>query len=295
VTLPGAFRLHVPGILEAIGNAPLLLLLDPIGLKTIRAADWQPLLDRRAKTDLFIVLHFSVVHRTGGMLLPDGTTKPTILTARRTAAMLDGVFRGDEWRAIAIDPALVGEEHREERERRYVDLYFRNVIGIRHRWKCAFGVRAGYAAPVKYWLVHASDDLKPYTLMNDQIVELNEILYEREFAGEGQLDGFSGLAIAAEREHVMRDLEAAILACVEQSGGGQLPFGAIRDQLIGVFFGRVKQGAYWNVTKALVKEGRLQREKRAAAGVDERELISIPEPPANAPEGAQIIPINRVA
>jgi hypothetical protein len=178
--------------------------------------------------------------------------------------------------------------HREERERQYVDLYFRNVIGTRHRRKCAFGVRAGYTAPVKYWLVHASDDWKPYMLMNDQIVGLNEILYEREFTQSGELEGFTEAAVAAERDRVMADLEAAVVECVRDAGGA-LPFTAIRDQLVNRFFGRVKQGAYSKAVKSLCKAEKLRRDERLAAAVGDYEMIRLPETPPE--DFGDVIPI----
>ena len=295
ITRRGAFRTYVPEIIETIGDAPALVLLDPIGLKTITASHWEPLLNRKGKTDLFIVLHFAVVHRTGGMLLPDGTHNPTKPTARRTALMLDGVFRGPEWRAIAIDPALRGDHHREERERLYVRLYLDQVIGGSLRWKCWFRVRARFSSPVVYWLIQAADDLKPYMLMNDQAVKLKDILFRREYGAEGQLENFVDLQVEARHKKAGEELTAATIECLAGAMGHALPFGAIRDQLVNRFFGRVKQGAYSNVVKALAKEGRVTREDRLAAKLTDAEIITLVEPPAEGATGAVVVPIRPAA
>ncbi len=293
----GAFRRHVPWIVETIGDAPALVVLDPMGLKTISPDAWQPLLERSGRTDLFVVLIFSGLHRIGGMLLPDGTPKPTVPQARRAALGMDAVFRGPEWRAIAIDPQLNGDEHREERERLYVELFCRHVIGRHLRYKAPFDVRAALHAPLKYWLVHASDDMKPYMLMNDEIVTLKEMLFARDHPEPGQLEGFQQAELDACRAAVRIELERATIAVLEGALGHALPFSAIRDQLVPSFFGRVKQGAYWNVVKDLAKAGYpLKREKRPAAGVDEAEIITLVAPSTSGPgEGAVVVPIRRVA
>jgi three-Cys-motif partner protein len=292
-TLRGEFGPHIPTIVEKLRDSPALILLDPIGLKAIRADAWAPLLDRQAKTDIFVVLHFAVVHRIGGMLRPDGTANPNTPTSRANALTLDGVFRGRRWREIAVDPALAGEEHREKRERLYVQLFFDQVIGNRHRWKCAFEVRARYTSPIKYWLVHASDDFKPYMLMNDEIVKLTEMLLERETNPEGQIEGFVEADMEAHREWAQGRLAAAVLARVS-GASGQLPFAAIRDQLVGEFFGQVKQGAYSRAVKDLCKSGALERQQRLGAALDDMELISLPTvgPPGTA---STIVPIRRAA
>lgn len=293
----GSFRRHVPWIVETIGDAPALVVLDPMGLKTISPDAWQPLLERTGKTDLFIVLIFSGLHRIGGMLLPDGTPNPTVPQARRAAMGMDAVFRGPEWRSIAIDPELAGERNSEERERLYVGLFCRQVVGNHLRYKAPFDVRASLHAPLKYWLVHASDDLKPYMLMNDEIVGLKEIMFAREHSQPGQLDGFQEAELDAYRAAIRTELERATISVLEGAFGHALPFGAIRDKLIPSFFGRVKQGAYWNVVKELAKKGYpLKREKRPGAGVDEAEIITLIEPNTSGPtDDAAVVPIRRVA
>lgn len=275
-TMKGDFAAHTDAILERIGNAPALVLLDPIGLKTIKAEAWKPFLDRPGKTDLFIVLHFGVVHRIGGMLLPTGHANLDKPGALQAAASLDDVFNGPRWRYTAVHPNLVGEQHREERERRYVDLFFDDVIGKRHRWKCAFPVRARFTSPLVYWLVHASDNIDAFLLMNDEIVKLDELLFVRTFERESELDGFTEAELEARRNVVQTELEAAVVACVARTPGQSIAFSRVREELLPAFFGRVKQGAYAKAVKNLVKTGRLHRQERPAARLEDHELISLP-------------------
>jgi three-Cys-motif partner protein len=81
--LLGSFARHIDGIVSMIGLAPTLILFDPIGLKPIAADTIRPLVHRKGKTDVFMVLHFKVVHRTAGMLLETGHADPTIPGAVR--------------------------------------------------------------------------------------------------------------------------------------------------------------------------------------------------------------------
>jgi three-Cys-motif partner protein len=292
----GGFERHVPEIAETLGNSPAMILLDPIGMATIPADAWRPLLLRKGKTDIFIVLNFTGVHRTRGWMLSDGTPNPEIEGARAGIEKHDRVFNGQEWRAIALDPKLAGEEHRDERERRYVQLYFDQVIGDRHHWKGSIAVRAQYSSPVKYWLIHASDDEKPYELMNNQVVRVNEQLLDRENAGEGQLQGFAKADLEAHQRTTSIELEQAIRECVASSPGGQIPFGALRKKLAGRFFGRVRWvGGYGAAIRNLCAVDRLRRQApQLRAKFEDAEIIQAVEPEP-APPGGEVVPIRRVA
>jgi three-Cys-motif partner protein len=296
-TLEGGFHRYVPLIAERLGNSPAMILLDPIGVATIPAYTWRPLLERTAKTDMFFVLHFGGVHRVGGWLQADGMPKPHVAPARRGAENMDRVFNGPEWRAIAVDPALEGgDEQRRERERRYVALFCDEVIGSRHAWKGFIEVRARFSAPVKYWLVHASDDEKPYELMNDQVVRVNELLLNRENGEEGQLPGFAEAVLDAHREGMWRELEEAIQTLVASASGSEMPFGAIRKRLAPRFFGRVRWTGYGIAIRHLCREGRVVRERdKVNAKFEELEMIRATDHRPTPEPGAQVVPIRRVA
>jgi three-Cys-motif partner protein len=291
----GSFARHVSTITETIRNSPALVLLDPIGVATIPADVWEPLLVRPGKTDLFVVLHFAGVHRLRGWMRADGSPNPAIEGARAGVLNMDRVFKGQEWRAIALDPLLDGgETHREERERRYVQLFFDQVIGDRHEWKGYIAVRARYSSPVKYWLIHASGDEKAYELMNDQVVRVNEILLNRENTDEAQLDGFAAADLEAHHLATSLELQGAIHACVAGAPDGQMAFGALRKKLAPRFFGRVRWvGGYGSAIRILCKANELEREApRLGAKFETDEMIRAVEP---APESGKVVRIRRVA
>lgn len=272
--LHGSFARHIDNICSTIGNAPALILFDPIGLKPIAAKTIRPLLHRRGKTDVFMILHFKVIHRTAGMLLDTGYANPAISSAERAAGMLDAVFGTKRWRFIAKNPRITNVE---ERERAYLDLYFEEVLGSRYPLRCAYAVRSKYISKVQYWLVHASDHLDAHLLMNDEIVKLEEKLYELTYRVEDALPGFvqdEWKAKIVEEEDVLAE---RMFALVIDAPGCSMTFGALRDKLLPEFFGRVKQGAYSRAAKALLKADRMTREKeglRPKLDLDER--LSIP-------------------
>jgi three-Cys-motif partner protein len=272
--LRGSFARHLGTILSTIGTAPALILFDPIGLKMIAAETIRPLLHRKGKTDVFMVLHFKVIHRTAGMLLPSGHADPAIPCARRAALMLDAVFGSPRWRFIAKNPRIKSVE---ERERAYLNLYFEDVFGDRYEWLCAYPVRASFKSKVQYWLVHASDHIDAHRLMNDEIVKLEEHLYRKTYEHENSLEGFADMEWQTRIDADEALLRERIFALVSESPGKAMTFAQVQDALFGEFFGRVKTGAYIRAAKALVKAERLEREKpRVDAKFDPHERLSLP-------------------
>ena len=287
--LRGDFARHQDAVLTQMGNHPALLLLDPIGLKTIPAEVCAPLLHRIGKTDAFIVLHFKVVHRTGGMLLDTGYANPEVPGAEKAAENLDAVFGGPRWRFIAVDPTLDVAR----RERKYVDLYFEDVLGDRYGYKCAFPVRRRYKAAVQYWLVQASNHEKPFELMNDEIVKLNDLLLFGDFNPDGSIPGLAEWEVEQHRARELTALEESVLAAVSAAPGQVIVFGALRTILLDEFFGRVKWGAYSKAVKNLVKVDRLLREDRKAAALRDDERLRLPSAgeSARTETGENVVPI----
>ena len=114
--------------------------------------------------------------------------------------------------------------------------------------------------------------------MNDEIVKLDRTLHLVTY-GEG---AFIEIVQEEWEGHYgtrLRELSEAVHAFVVAQPGRMTTFGGIRDELLKSFFGLVKQGAYSNVVKKLVNEGRLVREQRPAAKLEPHERISVPPTP----------------
>src|ERR1700694_5848199 len=200
----GDFHDHIAEILDAIGRAPAVILLDPIGLKAITASRCRQLLQRAGKTDLFVIVHFGIVRRAAGQLLPDGSANPRIKPSDATTRNVDEFFGTSEWRRIALDPSVDGVE----KEIGYLRLYFESVLGDRYRFKSAYDVRAELDGPVKYWLVHACAHEGAFWLMNDAVVKVDQMLIRRKYDRPGQLPGIGESLIAGALGHAALEREA---------------------------------------------------------------------------------------
>lgn len=259
-------------ISRILGDAPALVLLDPFGLKDITAERCRPLLQRHPKTDVFVVVIFTYLHRVAGQLLPDGRSNPAIPGAAKNLENVTAFFGTDRW----IEIALRADLNREQKENLYIDLYFEHVLGKRYGYKSAYEVRSRYKGPVKYWLVHASSHENAMWLMNDSIVKIDEMLmsntYERP---QMLLPGFGEDTLGAYRDRNFADLQAGVLKTI-QANGGPLRFDKLRWELVGDHFGKVRSGAYSLAVKTLVRAQKLRRENRAAAKIEGREKIWLP-------------------
>lgn len=252
----GGFAEHIDAILDAIGNQPILLLIDPIGLTAIPADVCARLLGRAGKTDVFIILDFQYVHRTGGQLMADGSANPAVIGSAANAANIDAFFGGQEWRKVAVDLSLI----KGEREDRYLDIYLGEVLATRYRYRCAYPVRRRHDSPARYWLVHASDHKDGFWLMNNEIVKVDERLAVMSNEKPSSLAGFELLMVDAVKADLRAKLLADVVKRLDQASSKRLKFGAIRAGLLGEYFGRVRAGVYADVLKDLVRKGRVSRE-----------------------------------
>ncbi|MHB8059386.1 MAG: three-Cys-motif partner protein TcmP [Gaiellaceae bacterium] len=266
----GSFVDHLEEVTELVGKAPALVLLDPIGLKEITATACRHLLDRAGKTDAFVIVDFQVVHRTAGQLLSDGTPNPAIASSARSVANVDSFFADSEkWRRIAIDQGL----DRAGREQAYLALYFENVLSGCFDQLCTYPVRPRFNAPVKYWLVHASNHRDALLLMNDEIFKVDRELYLRTYAVNAITEIVEGL-FDSEVEGRETKLRSEALELIVSSGDRGVAFEALENNLLPVYFGQVKKGAYSRAVKTLVKEEKVRREREARAKLEPREVLT---------------------
>ncbi len=245
----GAHQEHQQAILDFAGSDPLLLFLDPIGLKQIQAAEIAPLIQRTGKTDVFLTIDFQVVHRTVGMLDATGQAVEEVAVAKANAENLDRFFGSDEWRQVAG-----GATSSREQERKLLDIFFEHAVGTRYTYKNAYAVRRSASSPPKYWLAHLCDSEKGYLLMNDLIVKIDREVRERESRGAQSLPGLS------REDEMQRLLEGAARELIEGNASG-IAFSEIQKALLPRFFGIVKQGAYSKAVKNLLKANVCSRQQ----------------------------------
>jgi three-Cys-motif partner protein len=256
--LEGDFAEHVPTILRMIGNDPALVLLDPIGLKAINADGCRGLLDRRGKTDLFVIVDFSIVHRTRGMLDESGEPLAGRRSAPKLAANVDAFYAGSKaWRQVP--PSLSPEE----RERAYLRLYFEEVLLSSFEYVGCLPVRKAVGASPEYWMVHAASHLDAHLLMNDEIARVDSELYRRTYA--------NGLPELVEQLHEQRQAERLaalrrdIIVFIRRSGPDGTTVGKVVEQMLGRHFGLAKinkwSGDYGRIFRELISEGDIRRDQ----------------------------------
>jgi three-Cys-motif partner protein len=274
----GDFGRYTDYICETVGDNPALMVIDPIGLKAIPAC--ARLIHRNGKTDLFMILHFKVVHRTAGQLLATAHADPKIKGAVKASETIDAALGSPRWRWKALDPSLSVEQ----KERAFLDLFYEDVLRDRYTRKCAYGVRAREGSEVQYWLMHASDHLDAFLLMNDEMVKLDRLQHIFTY-GDGALPDLVEQEWDDRYAARLTALEKRIMAFVSAEPGRMTTFGRIRDEMLKGFFGLVKQGAHSNAVKSLVRGDRLLREQRAAAKLEPGERIWLPPSPVRVPVG----------
>lgn len=270
----GGFAKHVEAITTMIGDDPALIFLDPIGLKAITAEACRGLLERKGKTDIFVIVDFGVVHRTRGQLLRDGTPNSDIPGAAANAANIDAFFGGSQrWRSV--DPSLPVVD----RERAYMHVYFEDVLGGWFAFTSACPVRGSYEATPEYWMVHAASHVDAHMLMNDEIAKVDKELYLRTY-GEGALPEVVEQLYQEKVAMRLDALEHDILQYVRAADSGGVSFEAIVLGTLERHFGQVKVGKwagdYARAIRKLIEQGLVRRQKeRLAAAFDRWERITV--------------------
>lgn len=269
----GGFAEHLEAITKEIGNSPVLLLIDPIGLTAIPAEVCAKLLQRTGKTDVFVILDFQYIHRTGGQLLADGAPDPAVSGSAANATNIDNFFGSTDWRSVAVDPNYLDKGAREDR---YLDMYFADVLGKRYRYQSAYAVRRRKGAPARYWLVHASDHPDGFWLMNDEIVKVDERLTVLSNQDSSTLDSFEQLMVEAAKADHRANVKSETVAFLTKAPSHRVRFSDLRAQLLPGYFGQVRMGVYSAVMKELAKEGVVTRQNpKATATMGDHEWISL--------------------
>jgi three-Cys-motif partner protein len=252
----GSFGEIAPAIAAEIGDAPALVLIDPIGLKAIGASACSALTHRKGKTDIFVIVDFIIAYRAAGQLLDNGEPDPKYPGAAALAANVDDFFGGTrEWL-----PIIRSGPRCDDIERKLIDLYFENVLGGRFSYTAAYPVRRNYTAPPRYWIVNAADILDAFELFADEIVKIDKALYLRTY-GENTLPGMAEEMYERELEVRSTNLKADILAVVGAAGTERIAFGSIYEQMLTEHFGLVSTGTVKKAVKALVRQEKLKRQK----------------------------------
>jgi three-Cys-motif partner protein len=272
--LHGEFGDLADEIASMVGNDPVLILLDPIGVKSIDAATCKKLLHRQGKTDAFVNVQFTVVHRTRGQLRADGEANPSVHGSAANAKNIDDFFGTCDWRQIATN----GESSKKQ-EAAYLDLYFDSVVGPRFSCKHAYPVRRTYGGKPKYYLVHIADHPDADWLINNLLaaVESRLFIVSRERERPGALEGFFEAEDKIRLEGLRAQLGEAAIATLRREPGSVMTYERLCLTLRPNFFGQLKEGDYSKAIKQMLKAERLCREQKGThPKLQPHEKISLP-------------------
>lgn len=272
--LEGEFGEHADTIVSMTGDDRALLLLDPIGLKSINAATCKKILHRNGKTDAFVNVQFTIVHRTRGQMLPDGEPNPGKHGSAATVRNIDEFFGTTAWRKIAV-----GEMSLREREAALLQLYFDEVVGTRYSCKHAYPVKRTFGEKPKYYFVHVADHPDADWLINDLLASVESRLFivSWERANPGALTGFAEAEDNVRIEKLRRQLGEAAIELVRKQPSRAMPYGQLCLALRPTFFGKLKEGDYSKAIKALIEKEHLAREKTGIRPkLTPEEVISLP-------------------
>lgn len=274
--LPGEFGDYAETIIEKVGLDRVLILLDPIGVKSIDAETCRKLLHRRGKTDAFVNVQFTIVHRTRGQLLPDGEPDPTVQGSAANVRNIDAFFGTDDWRKrIAINgkPA-------KEQEAEYLQLYFDSVVGPRFSCQHAYPVKATYDGTPKYYLVHIADHPDADWLINDLMAAVESRLYivSRQKENPYALTGFFEEEDKLRLQGLRNELGRTALALLAREPSRSMQYERLCLALRRRFFGQLKEGDYSKAIKQLLKDDKVKREKKGThPKLLPNEIISLPD------------------
>jgi three-Cys-motif partner protein len=274
--LPGEFGENADTIAAMIGDDPVLALLDPIGLKSIDAATCRKLLQREGKTDAFVNVQFTIVHRTRGQLLANGDANPAYPGSTALARNIDEFFGTPAWRQIAVN----GKSFKDQ-EAEYLRLYFDSVVGPRFSCQHAYPVSTSYGGKTKYYLVHLADHPDADWLINDLLAAVESRLYvlSCQRKSPGALSGFFEDEDDQRIDGLRTTLGDAALNLLAGQPGGAMAYERLCLSLRPDFFGTLKEGDYSKAIKRLVADGRVLREANGVwPKLKPGEQISLPVP-----------------
>ena len=272
--LEGEFGEHADTIVAMIGDDRALVLLDPIGLKSIDAATCKKLLHRMGKTDAFVNVQFAVVHRTRGQMLLNGEPDPDKHGSAANVRNIDGFFGTKAWRKIAVGGMSVREQ-----EAAWLQLYYDEVVGSRYSCKHDYPVKRTYGGKPKYYLVHIADHPDADWLINDLLASVESRLFivSREREKPGALTGFTEELDRGRLEDLRHALGKAAIALLRECPGQAMAYGELCLALRPAYFGKLKEGDYSKAVKALVGKEQLKREKKGLRpALRLEEIISLP-------------------
>jgi three-Cys-motif partner protein len=247
-----------------VGNATVLMYLDPFGVKDFELSDLSPFLQRKVSTELLITLQAPILHRLAARhSIAGNAMNSRVATFHRRLTL---TFGGNYWK-----PILLSNQPAEKREEALVAAFTEHLGSMgtmRYAGWCP--VREHHRARAKYYFVFCSAHPDAMRLMNDIMLNAYED-HMHETAVAGTL--FEGQA----RTHTSRipaSLKQIILDQVRrtpQRSRLQVWMSILREH-----FREYSHGQYGRAVKELVQDGRLRyRDTRGTRRLNDDSVLEL--------------------
>jgi three-Cys-motif partner protein len=173
--LPGRFDRKMPDIMNAIGNNPAFVFLDPYGPGPIHLSYLRPLLERtQSITEFIINFNAEGLRRMAEFLNADPKTEQFRKARLTSIEHTTEILGRDRWKQVFSDPLIDARRRRKFLVRDYMDTLSQFGYKV-----VAYPIRESLAGAAKYYLIYCTRHRDGIFLMNGLIRrEEDEILRE---------------------------------------------------------------------------------------------------------------------
>ncbi len=253
-------------VARTLGNATVLIYLDPFGIKDFDLATLQPFLQRTSSTELLITLQAPILHRLAARhRVSTATASQRVKGFHRR---LTATFGGDYWK-----PILLSDQPSTQREAALMEAFTEHLLRagtMKYGGWCP--VRERQAGRAKYYFVFCSAHPDAMRLMNDIMLNAYEDhMHEASVAGtlfEGQARR-RGTVVPAELKEIILD---------QVQSTPRLSRLQTWMLILRRHFRRYSHGDYGRAVKELVAEGRLRYgDTRGTGRLNDDSILDLPQ------------------
>jgi three-Cys-motif partner protein len=171
----GRFDRRMPEIMDAIGNSPAFVFLDPYGPGPIHLSYLRPLLERsQSITEFIINFNAEGLRRMAEFLNADAESERFRKARLTSIKHVTEILGRDRWKQVFSDPRIDAQRRRAFLVRDYMDTLSQYGYKV-----AAYPVRESLGAAAKYYLIYCTRHQDGIFLMNGLIRrEEDEILKE---------------------------------------------------------------------------------------------------------------------
>ena len=253
----GTFGQHIENVLETIADYPALFFLDPFGVKGMEWRHVEPVLHRKAPTDILLRFDSLTIARLAGSA--SSSARQAAAKTRRLTEVY-GVDSPDEW----IREWRRGKTP-QQRGLNMLRLYLRCLrSGINTgtgSYAAAYSIR-DLEGRHKYYIAFASRHPKAAVLMSNTVCEV-EASYEQEVQEYRERTTLQPTlpGMVPPKEEIFREKVRRVKDDLVQRFGGQTVSRlSLHAGLLGDWFGRIKSKHLTQALKELEETGSVTRD-----------------------------------